>query len=293
MSNKHGGASGFGPNPWLQTSWDWRAAGNFICGGAGTGLLMARALFGGPTRASLWSPDWIVFIGLALVGLGLLCVWLEIGRPLRALNVFINPRTSWMSREAFVGLLLFPAGLAAMLGAAGWDWITAALALVFLYCQSRMLPAARGIPAWRSVWFSPLFLLTAACEGLGIFMLVGLFYDRVTVAAPPVLLALLILRFLVWHRYRSGVNASLAARARTALDQAGRTLLVGGSLLPGLLLIFACLLGGHGESLLLALAGACAASTGASLKYTLVTRASYNQGFALFRMPVRGVRDTR
>ena len=28
-------ASGFGPNPWQQTSWDWRAAGNFICGGAG------------------------------------------------------------------------------------------------------------------------------------------------------------------------------------------------------------------------------------------------------------------
>lgn len=290
MSNTQGGASKFGPNPWLQTSWDWRAAGNFICGGAGTGLLMARALFGAPTQASLWSPDWVVFIGLALVGLGLLCVWLEIGRPLRALNVFINPRTSWMSREAFVGLLLFPAGLAAMLGFSAWVWVTAALALLFLYCQSRMLPAARGIPAWRSGLFSPLFLLTAGCEGLGVFMLLGLFITPVTPAAVMALLVLLVLRILVWRRYRRSVDASLALRARTAMDQAGRTLVLGGSLLPGLLLIAGWLLGGHAASLLLALAGACAASTGASLKFMLVTRASYNQGFALTKMPVRGVR---
>lgn len=290
MSSKHGGASAFGPNPWLQTSWDWRAAGNFICGGAGTGLLMARALFGGPTRASLWSPDWIVFIGLALVGLGLLCVWLEIGRPLRALNVFINPRTSWMSREAFVGLVLFPAGLAAMLGAAGWNWITAALALVFLYCQSRMLPAARGIPAWRSAWFSPLFLLTAACEGCGIFLLLGLFFTQIPGALLMTFPLLLALRVLVWRRYCSDVDASLATRARLALDQAWWQLSLFGTSLPILLLVVGSWLGGPAQSLLLALAGACAAWAGASVKFTLVTRASFNQGFALFKMPVRGVR---
>ena len=195
-----------------------------------------------------------------------------------------------MSREAFVGLLLFPAGLAAMLGMPGWNLITAALALVFLYCQSRMLPAARGIPAWRSGLFSPLLLLTAGCEGLGIFMLLGLFHNRVSGAALFAMLALLLLRLMVWRRYRSGVDASLVARARSALDQTGRTLMLGGSLLPGVLLIAAWLLGGHAASILLALAGACAAATGASLKFTLVTRASYNQGFALFKMPVRGVR---
>ena len=153
-------ASGFGPNPWQQTSWDWRAAGNFICGGAGTGLLVAVALFGAGAAASLRSPDWLVFTGLARIGLGLMCVWLEIGRPLRALNVFINPRTSWMSREAWVSVALFPAGLAALLGLSGAIWLTAALALAFLYCQSRMLPAARGIPAWRSPWFSAFIMLT-------------------------------------------------------------------------------------------------------------------------------------
>jgi phenylacetyl-CoA:acceptor oxidoreductase subunit 2 len=248
---------------------------------------MARALFGGPTHASLWSPDWVVFIGLALVGLGLLCVWLEIGRPLRAINVFFNPRTSWMSREAFVGLLLFPAGLAAMLGVPGWNWITAALALVFLYCQSRMLPAARGIPAWRSGLFSPLFLLTAGCEGLGVFMLLGFFIAPVTGAAVIALVVLLALRVLVWRRYRSDVDASLAAPARRALDLTWQRLSMVGTGVPMVLLLMGSWLN---QPLILALAGACAAWAGASLKFTLVTRASYNQGFALSRMPVRGVR---
>ena len=38
-------------------------------------------------------------------------------------------------------------------------------------------------------------------------------------------------------------------------------------------------------------AGASAAVAGATLKYTLVTRASFNQGFALSKLPVRGVRS--
>ena len=43
----------YGPNPWQQTNWDWRAAGNFICGGAGSGLIAATALSGaqGPGHA--------------------------------------------------------------------------------------------------------------------------------------------------------------------------------------------------------------------------------------------------
>jgi phenylacetyl-CoA:acceptor oxidoreductase 26-kDa subunit len=291
MSGSAKGAAGFGPNPWQQTSWDWRAAGNYICGGAGTGLLIANALFGTPAPASLTSPDWLVFAGLALVGLGLLCVWLEIGRPLRAMNVFINPWTSWMSREAIVSVVLFPAGLAAMLGFAGWLWVTTALALGFLYCQSRMLPAARGIPAWRSRWISPFFLLTAACEGCGIFLLFGPLHSRVTPVLLLTFVLLLVLRLLVWRRYRSDVDASLAARARSALDLAGSRLLLLGGIAPVLLIGLAWLLPAPLAGLLAAVAGAGAAWAGGYIKYALVTRAAFNQGFALFRIPVRGVRD--
>jgi len=34
----------FGPAPWLQQSWDGRAAGNFIGGGMGSGLIAFTAL---------------------------------------------------------------------------------------------------------------------------------------------------------------------------------------------------------------------------------------------------------
>src|SRR5450631_3526182 len=150
----------FGPAPWQQTNWDWRAAGNFICGGAGAGLIVLAALSGAVEPAFTK----LVLAGLALVGLGLFCVWLEIGRPLRALHVFFNPRTSWMSREAIVATLLMPVAHVAATGLPGFEWLAAALALAFVYCQSRILNAAKGIPTWREPLLVPLIVLTGLAE---------------------------------------------------------------------------------------------------------------------------------
>lgn len=281
----------FGPNPWQQTSWDWRAAGNFIGGGAGTGLLFACAFFSNPRADAAWTSNWLLLVGLALVGGGLTCVWLEIGRPLRALHVFFNPYTSWMSREGFVGLLLFPAGLMAVLGFGGWMWASAALAVAFLYCQSRMLPAAKGIPAWRSKLVTPLVFVTGLCEGYGVFLLLGLVHGMVTGAVVLSFAALVLARIAVWTMYRRVVDASLAPRARAALNGAGSRLLIFGTIAPLVLLgISLWLPAGAVQAGLVATAGAAAAVAGAFVKYILVTRASFNQGFALKNIPVRGVR---
>jgi phenylacetyl-CoA:acceptor oxidoreductase subunit 2 len=108
--------------------------------------------------------------------------------------------------------------------------------------------------------------------------------------AAPVnaLFLLLALRAMVWLRYRSGVDASLAAPAKRVLDRAWPRLSMIGTSVPMLLLVIGSWLD---QPLLLALAGACAAWAGANLKFTLVTRASFNQGFALTKIPVRGVRN--
>ena len=281
----------FGPNPWQQTSWDWRAAGNFIGGGAGTGLLFACAFFAAPLADSAWTSNWLLLVGLALVGGGLTCVWLEIGRPQRALHVFFNPYTSWMSREGFVGFLLFPAGLMAVLGFGGWIWASAVLALLFLYCQSRMLPAAKGIPAWRSKLVTPLVLVTGLCEGYGVFLFLGLVHARVSGSAMLSFTALVLVRIAVWTVYRRVVDASLASPARAALDVAGSRLLVFGTIAPVVLLGMSLWLPtGAAQAALIAAAGTSAALAGAFVKYILVTRASFNQGFALRNIPVRGVR---
>lgn len=286
--NKH---SGFGPNPWLQTNWDWRAAGNFMAGGAGAGLLLISALLATSITSSLWHPNWIIFTGLALVGLGLLCVWLEIGRPLRALHVFFNPRTSWMTREAFVAAGLFPVGLLALLGVPATASLLALLAAAFLYCQSRMLPAARGIPVWRPVLLTQLMFTTGLCEGCGVLLLLALLGFQINDKATLVLALLIMARFVLWSLYRVAVDASIVPLARAALNRAGRALLLAGTLAPLILLgIAAWTHAGALTSLAQALSGASVALAGVYFKFILVTRASFNQGFALNHLPVRGVR---
>ena len=89
----------YGPRPWQQTNWDWRAAANFMLGGTGAGLVIAASVI-------LDEARYPVMLALALVAAGLGAVWLEIGRKLRAVHVFFNPFTSWMTRESFAALLL-------------------------------------------------------------------------------------------------------------------------------------------------------------------------------------------
>jgi phenylacetyl-CoA:acceptor oxidoreductase subunit 2 len=278
----------YGPDPWQQTQWDWRAAGNFVCGGAGGGLIVFAVLSGaeGSDLAAL------LLAGIALVGAGLLCVWLEIGRPLRALHVFFNPRTSWMTREAFVATLLMPVALTAAAGLTELRWLAAPLALAFVYCQARIVHGAKGIPAWRESLVVPLLVLTGLAEGGGLLLLLML----VHAAREPLLLgligAMVLARALLWPVYRRRLAAPAAPRALAALDAAGRWLQGAGSILPLLLLalVTSGYAGGAVSAVLLVVAGLLIAGAGAWLKFTLITRAGFNQGFALAHLPVRGVR---
>jgi phenylacetyl-CoA:acceptor oxidoreductase subunit 2 len=276
----------YGPNPWHQTSWDARAAGNFMCGGAGTGLIVFTALSGarGPALTGL------MLAGLALVALGLFCVFLETGRPLRAINVLFNPRTSWMSRDAIPAALLFAAGLAVIAGATQLLWVAGALALVFVYCQARMLQAAKGIPAWREPLLVPLIVVTGLTEGGGLFLLALPLTGIVTPLLLMTFGLLLIARILVWQTYRRRLGSGVARGAAGALDRAGRMLQVAGTAVPLALvaLIVAGAVGGAQVPALAVIAGLAAAFAGAYLKFTLVTRAAFNQGFALAHLPVRG-----
>jgi phenylacetyl-CoA:acceptor oxidoreductase subunit 2 len=279
------GYGSYGPNPWQQTSWDARAAGNFIGGGMGGGLIVFAALSGatGPALSAL------VLSGLGLVGLGLLCVALELGRPFRAIRVLRNPRTSWMAREAWTAMLLFPAGLAAAAGLTNIAWIAAGLALVFVYCQARLLQAAKGIPAWREPLLRPLLVTTGLAEGGGVFLLTASFHGAETGATVILFGALVVARFVVWVAYRRRLAGSAAPGARAALDAAGRLLIFAGTLLPLVLTAVAAFAGVFALPVA-GLAGLLAALAGAWVKLVIVTRAGFNQGFALAHLPVRGAR---
>ena len=156
-----------GVEPWHQQHWDWKAAGNFICGGAGSGLFAFVAIASMQSSA----PFPLGWIALALVALGLLLVLLKIGRPWRSIHVLRQPQRSWMAREAWIaGAFLPVAALAIWLEAAVLMIPAALLGLSFLFSQAMILREAKGIPAWRTPLIVPLIFATAIAEGGGLFL---------------------------------------------------------------------------------------------------------------------------
>lgn len=276
----------FGPNPWQQQSWDARAAGNFIGGGAGCGLLLFATL----ADAQGLLRQALLVLSLLLVSLGLLCVWAEIGRPWRAINVLFHPRTSWMTREA----LLAPLLLGCTAAAVPWPALqplAALLALAFLYCQARILQAARGIPAWREPLTVPLLVATGLAEGAGLFWLLAPWWGQ----GRPILWAafgvLLAVRFVLGVAWYAGLSRQLRPRPLQAVNRAGRAFNAGSLLPMAIVLGLFMLPPAPGMTLpLQVLAGVLAMLGGAAFKYSLITRAGFNQGFALTHLPVRGVR---
>jgi len=161
----------------LQPNWDWRAAGNFMFGGTGSALVFMTAISYYPNAPEL--P--VGLAALAFVGLGLFLVWLEIGRPWRAINVFFHPETSWMTRESIVAVVLFALAFAGVVFRMPVVAILAGLTgLVFLYCQAQILKASRGIPSWREPAITPLIIGTGLSEGTAILLLLTLVFG-----APP------------------------------------------------------------------------------------------------------------
>jgi phenylacetyl-CoA:acceptor oxidoreductase subunit 2 len=258
--------------PGRQRYWDWRAAGNFILGGAGAGLILYMAVAG---------ERWLALPGAALIGGGLLGVWLEIGRPRRALNAFRRPATSWMSREATVAPPLLASALAAAWLARPWlPWLAAALAVTYLHCQARMLNAARGIPAWRGPRIVPLLMATGLAEGAGLGVLATVWGQTAPRAWPTLLLALFLLaRTIGFWGYRRGLTAS-GAHVRVLRDSMRFGLVLSALDALALALLILGTTGVRSAPLVLASA-LIAAGSGGWLKYTLVIRWSYQQPFTV------------
>ena len=273
-----------GVSPRHQSNWDWRAAANFIGGGSGTGLFVAAAL------ASFYAPPlWpAALLALTLVATGLFFVWMEIGRFERFINVFFHPQRSWMSREALAAIPFFAFGVLAMFSEWRSMWLAGALSgAVFVYCQGRILQAAKGIPAWRQPAIVPLIMATGLAEGAGIFSVFAVlagFAGPLLSGLQIALLALLAIRYGFWRYYRTSLGRAGAPLATfRALDRGVFNLSA-----PLQLVISALIVMSLWMPLLLIPAGVLAALSGWGFKYTLVNKAAFNQGYAINHMPVRG-----
>jgi phenylacetyl-CoA:acceptor oxidoreductase subunit 2 len=262
----------------LQRYWDLRAAANFIGGGTGTGLVVASGL-GWLLGLDVTIP---LLAGLAFVGLGLSMVWLEIGKPWRALHVFFHPQTSWMTREGILAAPLMAAG-------AGFWWfglpallaVAVFFAVGFIYCQARILRAAKAIPAWSHIRTVPLILMTAAAEGTGMFLVLGEPAPMMVSAA----LAMAMAREAAREAYRLALKRDKApegtldwfVRPEVRVLQAMRWVSMVLLLVGAFGLVPAAMAG-----------GLLAVLTGWGLKVVMVTKAAFNRGARVPRTPVRG-----
>ena len=96
----------------------------------------------------------------------------EAGRPLRGPRVLARLRTSWMSRELWIGgafVLLIAADFAFPLRIHRAQALAAAVLLAL--AQGMILRRSRGIAAWDAPIMPWLFLLSAAVSGSGAYML--------------------------------------------------------------------------------------------------------------------------
>ncbi len=272
-----------GSAPWRQTSFDWRAAGNFTFGASGAGLAFFAALLafesGGRVIAGFLLAPLLVAAGIALV-------WVEIGRPKQFLHVFFHPQTPWKTREAIIAPVLVVATLVALVFP-----ISIILLLVlaasggFLYAQGRILTDAEGPSAWRYRGVVPLILSTGAAEGAALLAVVAtLTFSDDAPAAVRLAFLLAVLRWPMWTFYRNGLAQGAPAQAAGTLRSFGATTVAVVLWVPTALLGLAMVLSGF-AGVVAVIGGLGAVAAGWWLKYLIINEASPSQTYAVPDLP--------
>lgn len=224
-----------------QRVWGMPAVLNFILGGLGAGFYVAAALaaaggLGEAVGLAAWLAPALVLAGFAAVAS-------EAGRPLRGLRVLRQVRTSWMSRELWLG-----GGFVALAVAdgalPGWGLRVpaAAAAAGLVLAQGAMLTRARAMAAWNVPVMPVVFAASAAVSGAGLLVLAELLAGRVPGDGfLGIALAVLVLGMLVWLAYLSWSPDPAFARATAPLREGAQAieLVVIGYLAPCVLIALA------------------------------------------------------
>ena len=183
--------------------------------GAGYGLLVLLGVFGaaGVIPAAPWLGAVGFFVSFALVTAGLLSSTLHLGHPERAWRAISQWRSSWLSREGVMALVTyFPAGLFALgwvfLGRTDGVWaalgiLSAAGALLTLYCTGMIYQSLKTISQWHNDWVTPVYILLGMASGAlwfnALLQAFGEGRTFFTWLAIATLLTALVAKFGYWH----------------------------------------------------------------------------------------------
>ncbi|MSQ68399.1 MAG: dimethyl sulfoxide reductase anchor subunit [Gammaproteobacteria bacterium] len=145
--------------------------------GAGYGLLFILVL--NATAVAIPLRPVLLLSGLTLAGLlvtaGLLSSTLHLGHPERAWRAFSQWRSSWLSREGVLAVVVYPVAL-------GWAWLVwsatgrsltfnllslllALLAALTVYATGQIYASLKAVPAWHRASVPTNYLLLALMSG--------------------------------------------------------------------------------------------------------------------------------
>jgi DMSO reductase anchor subunit len=140
-----------------------------VLSGLGFGLLFWLGL--GLARPVGWGGFVWFGLGYGLAGAGFMASAFHLGRPERALRAFSQWRTSWLSREAILGVAALAAMAPNAVGSVFLDrpvpvsgWLGAALALATVGATAMIYAQIRAVPRWNH-WSTPVVFLTAGLAG--------------------------------------------------------------------------------------------------------------------------------
>lgn len=145
--------------------------------GAGYGIMAILAVLGATGLVPLDRTLGIVGFGLAavLVGAGLLSSTFHLGHPERAWRALTQWRSSWLSREGVMAIVTFGPWLflaylwifegepSVLLSAAAF--VSAALALVTIYCTAMIYRSLKTIHQWCNAWTAPVYIVVGIATG--------------------------------------------------------------------------------------------------------------------------------
>lgn len=205
-----------------------------VSSGLGFGLMFWLGLGLGPS-GDVAGPVAGLF-AMAAAGLGLAASTFHLGNPQRALKAFSQWRSSWLSREGVVSVVLMAVFFAfiahwALTGAPSraLGLIAAALAAVAVFCTAMIYAQLKTVPRWSIKATPAMFLGYAAAGGA---LAAGFAATAAGEAASLILgLALIAGCGAIWAYRRVAVEATLESRGSspetaTGLGRFGRVRLL-------------------------------------------------------------------
>lgn len=214
--------------------------------GAGYGLLFWLGVLGYRGLIPADRGFGILAFGVAffLVISGLLSSTGHLGHPERAWRALSQWKSSWLSREGVAAILTFaPTGLYALawvfLGANHGSWgylglFGGLMSLATVYCTSMIYASLKAIPAWRSGWTSPGYIVFSLMSGgviASLLAAIGGFSAAVNWLLIPVLFFLavgLVVKLSWWSALDRGTEEISSPETATGLGNFGRVRLIEG-----------------------------------------------------------------